>query len=65
MSDMEARAIAADVCFSLFGKRSARWIGANDRIRLAVELRRSYQMSVRQIVTLVRLPEDEVRKYIK
>lgn len=65
MSDMEARAIAADVCFSLFGKRSARWIGANDRIRLAVELRRSYQMSVRQIATLVRLPEEEVRKYIK
>lgn len=65
LSDMEARSIAEELCHSMFGKRSARWIGVEDRIELAVNLRRTYQMSIRQIATLVRLPEEEVRNHFK
>ncbi|MCQ2065667.1 MAG: hypothetical protein MJY66_07395 [Bacteroidaceae bacterium] len=65
LSDLEARRIASDECYSLFRKHSARWLGANDRIVLAIALKRHHQMSPRQIATLVRLPEEEVRKYLK
>lgn len=65
LTDLEARSIVAELCYSMFRKRSARWIGANDRIELAVNLRRTYQMSPRQIASFARLPEEEVRKYIK
>ncbi|MBO4605702.1 MAG: hypothetical protein J5667_04095 [Bacteroidales bacterium] len=65
MDDLEARTICGNVCKQLFGFRDARRLDAPRRITLAQQLRRSYRLSFRQLATLVYLPENELRRYIK
>lgn len=65
MEDLEARKIAEKVCFELFGKRTARWLDVNQRTFFARELRSRFKLAYRQLATLARLPESEIRKYVK
>ena len=65
IEDIEARKISAAVCYSLFHKHSSRWLNTNQRLELAQELRRQYYLSFRQLSTLCRLPETEIRKYVR
>lgn len=63
LNDLEARAISRDVSQQLFGKKDSRSLNVSQRIELASRLRNDHHISVRQIATLVRLPESEIRKY--
>lgn len=65
IEDIEARKICGAVCYSLFHKHDARWLDTNQRLSLAKELRKQYSLSFRQLATLCRLPEQELRKYIR
>lgn len=62
---LEARRICADICMKMFDKKTSRWLTVDQRLRLAKELRREYCLSMKQIATLSRLPEEELRKYIR
>lgn len=65
LEDLEARRVCTELCRMLFGKSTARWLDTGQRLTLARELRNRYRMSFRQIATLSRLPESEVRAYVK
>ena len=65
LEDMEARKVCGDVCKKMFGTRDPRRLDAPQRISLAQELRRLYRMSFRQLATVVRLPETEIRTYVR
>ena len=65
LEDLEARIICGNVCKSLFGTRDPRRLDASQRIRLAQQLRHQYRLTFRQLATLVRLPETEVRNYVR
>lgn len=65
LEDLEARKICGDESFSLYGKRDARWLNPTQRMNLARRVRAKYNLSFRQLSTIVRLPEVELRKYIK
>ncbi len=65
LEDLEARKICGNVCKSLFGTRDPRRLDASQRIRLAQQLRHQYRLTFRQLATLVRLPETEVRTYVR
>lgn len=65
LEDLEARHVCEKVCLDLFGKRTARWLDTTQRLTLAMNLRRCHKMSFRQISILSRLPEAEIRKYMK
>lgn len=65
LEDMEARKLSEEICMRLFGKKTTRHMTTTQRITVALELRRKYHLSSRQISTLSRIPESEVIKYIK
>ena len=65
MEDLEARKICGDVCKQLFGTRDPRRLNTHQRIQLAQQLRRQYNLTFRQLATLVRLPETEVRAFVR
>lgn len=65
IEDLEARRLSHNLSYNMFGKKDARWLTPDQRLELAEELRRKYRLSIRQIATLSRLPEIEIRKYIK
>ena len=65
MEDLEARKICGDVCKLLFGTRDPRRLDTTQRVTLAQQLRRQYRMTFRQLATLVRLPEGEIRTYVR
>ncbi|MBO7111426.1 MAG: hypothetical protein J6W18_05705 [Bacteroidaceae bacterium] len=65
IEDIEARKISQAICYSFFRKHDARWLDTNQRLTLAKELRAQYYLSFRQLSTLCRLPELELRKYIR
>lgn len=65
MQDIEARRLAQSISEQLFGKKDSRWLTQMQRLQLAKELRSNYQLTFRQVATLTRLPEIEIRKYIK
>lgn len=65
MEDSEARMVCGDMCKQLFGTRDPRRLGVKERLRLARELRLRYSLTLRQISSLVRLPEIEVRSFVR
>lgn len=65
LSDLEARKKAGEISLEKFGKRDSRWLQPTQRLELARILRQDYRLSFRQISTLCRLPEMEIRKYIR
>ena len=62
--DMEARRLCGDSCKQMFGIRDPRRLDGPRRIELAQYLRRQYRLSFRQLSTLVRLSEVDLRAYI-
>lgn len=65
MEDLEARKVCGDCCWSLFGTRDPRRLDPRDRLAIARQLRRQFRLTYRQIATLVRLPETEVRTFVR
>ena len=65
MEDLEARKVCGDVCKQLFGTRDPRRLDTRQRIQLAQQLRQQYRLTFRQLATLVRLPETEVRSFVR
>lgn len=65
LEDFDARRLSEDVCYSLFGKKTARWLNPQERLVFARNLKRSHNMTLRQIATLSRLPESELKKYLR
>lgn len=65
MEDLEIRKPCGDLAKSLFGFRDVRRLNAEQRLRLALELRKRYRLSRRQIAALVRLPLSEVERYVR
>lgn len=65
VEDLEARRICSEHCFRLFGVRTARMLSTAQRITLAQNIRNTYRLSYRQLSFLTKLPESELRKYVK
>lgn len=65
LDDIEARRICSELCQRLYDKLSTKTLSVTQRLNLAQELRRTYRMSIRQISTLVKLPEAELREYVR
>ncbi|MBQ0149379.1 MAG: hypothetical protein KBT08_02050 [Bacteroidales bacterium] len=65
MDDLEAREKCRDLSKRLFGTRDVRRLDVQRRMRLAAELMNDYRLSYRQLATLVRLPESEIRMFLK
>lgn len=65
VEDLEARRICEDTCLRLFGYKTTRQLSINQRMTLARELRRLYHLSFRQLSFLTKIPEDELRKYVR
>ena len=64
LEDTEARQVCGDECLALFGNRNVRRLSPIQRLRLAQALRRKHRFSMRQLASVVRLPEAEVRRYV-
>lgn len=65
MEDLEAREKCKQLSKVLFKTYDIKTLDLQKRLRLATELRMSYSLSYRQLATVVRLPENEVRKYLQ
>ena len=64
LEDLEARKICSQECKILYGIRDPRKLSGQSRIAFAQTLRKKYRMTIRQIASLVRLPESEVMTYV-
>lgn len=65
IDDIEARRICSETSLRLYNSHSTKMLSVTQRLDLARELRRSYHLSFRQLSTLVKLSEDELREYIQ
>jgi len=65
MEDLEARRVCGNVCKQMFGTRDPRRLNTRQRIQLAQSLRNQFRLTFRQLATLVRLPETEVRSFVR
>ena len=65
LDDREAGEICRMTCQELFGFSDTRKLIPEQRLSMARELRQSHHLSLRQIATLTRLPEEEVARYIR
>lgn len=65
VEDLEARRLCESVCLEMFGQRTTRCLSITQRMELATSLRRKYSLAYRQLSFLTRIPESELRKYVK
>ena len=65
LEDQEARQTCGDVGKQLYGIRDPRRLKGEQRLELARELRHRYHLTFRQLSLLVRLPESEIRFYVR
>lgn len=65
MEDMEARRACGDCCKRMFGTRDPRRLDPRNRLSLAQQLRSQLRLTYRQLATLVRLPETEIRAFVR
>ena len=65
LEDQEARRICGDICRQTYGFRDPRRLTGPQRLSLAREMRRSFHLTFRQLASLVRLPEGEIRMYVR
>ena len=63
--DQEARRLCGDESKKMFGTRDPRRLDGRQRIALAQSLRTKYHLSFRQLSSVVRLPEPEIRVYVR
>ena len=64
VEDLEARRLCSEACRILFGRPSTRVLNTEQRISLSRYLRKNYRLSYRQLSTLSKIPESELRKYV-
>ena len=65
LEEDEARKVCASLCKQIFGKSNPRLLKTGERIHLAQEMRKRYNVGYSQLARRVCLPESEIRKYIK
>ena len=65
MEDMEARRACGDCCKRMFGTRDPRRLDPRNRLSLAQQLRSQLRLTYLQLATLVRLPETEIRTFVR
>lgn len=65
LEDSEARQKCQALCLNMFGSRDVRTLNSQQRLRLATALRSTHGISFRQVATLVHLPEEEVRQFVR
>lgn len=65
MEDLEARRVCSEVCMTLYQKSDPRKLTPPQRLSVARDLRKRYLLSFRQLATIVRLPEQEIRNYVQ
>ena len=65
LPDMEMRQHKHEILLELFGKKSSRELDTAQRLRLAREIRRRYNCSVKQISRLVGLSRENLEAYLK
>lgn len=63
LEDFEAGMLSSQCSRELFGTADIRRLNSKQRLMLAQKLRREYHLSFRQLSTLVRLPEIEIKSY--
>ena len=64
IEDGEARALCSELCRQTFGFRDPRRLNPQERLSLALSAKRLHHLSIRQIATIVRLPREEIAKYL-
>lgn len=64
IDDLEARSLSEKLCMTLFGKKGTRHITPEQRMTLSRELHKRHGLSIRQISTLTKISEEELRKYL-
>lgn len=65
LDDIEARGLCQAKCVELFAKTTTKHLTTDQRLNLAMEMRRQYALSFRQLAALTKLPETEIRKYVR
>lgn len=65
LDDMEARKLCADMCIDLFDCATTYTLSTDQRILLARQLKKNFNIAYRQLANLVKIPEGELRKYVK
>lgn len=65
MDDLEARTVCASLCKQKYGVQSSKFLNMQERLLLAQDLRSQYHLGYRQIAFLSRLPEFELKKYVR
>ena len=63
--DLEARKRCGDICKQLYGTRDPRRLSGTQRIAVAQQLRHQFKLTFRQLSTLVRLPETDIRAHVR
>ena len=64
LDDAEAHQVFSDLMLRLYGFKDVRRLNAEQRIGVAQQLRKIHRLALRQIAALVRLPYQEVCKYV-
>lgn len=64
VEDIEARRLCSESCYRMFGRYDPRALSSLQRLQLAMDIRKEHRLSLRQISTVTRLPEREVRRYL-
>ena len=64
LDDAEAHQVFRDLMMSLYGFKDVRRLNAEQRIGVAQRLWKIHRLAIRQIAALVRLPYQEVCKYV-
>lgn len=65
LDDLEARRLYQEKCKELFGTTNTRYLTTEQRLKLASVMREQFTISFRQLSTLTKIPESEIRKYIR
>lgn len=65
IDDIEARKLCHLKCLELFSKTTTRHLTTDQRLTLALEMRKHYSLSTRQLASLTKIPEIELMKYVK
>lgn len=65
LEDLEARMICTELCKETFGRKGVRHLTVDQRMRLARECRHRYNMTLRQISSLVKIAESELRLFLR
>lgn len=65
LNENEAREICSTQCLQMFGRKDVRLLRVDQRLELAMVIRKKCGMCISQLSRRVHLPEQELRKYLK